>query len=80
MIILRLDRIERAISLSLSLFLGLFILICIIWGATGPDPEKLPSPHLVEIQQPANWTNTDDTFPCSWDPAATCYYEPDSNN
>lgn len=40
MIILRLDRIERAISLTISLFVGLFLLICIIWGATAPNPHN----------------------------------------
>lgn len=39
--IIHLDRVERAISLSLSLFLGLFLLACMIWGALGPDPHDL---------------------------------------
>ena len=39
--IIHLDRVERAISLTISLFVGLFLLACIIWGALAPEPHDL---------------------------------------
>ena len=70
-------------------------LAILVLGQSLDAKDSTPAPHrqvnletglhpivpegMVEIQVPADWNMTDDVFPCSFDPTATCYYEPDDD-